>query len=154
MWQPRQDFAKEQWKHVSLSRIQMYSCRNNQGEVGLDPHLLNLTPDHGNGKSGRSGSDIGSDLGRRAYEAIGSQVSQLEAMLGRDSDIGVTIPSANDFVHIYLRNFALADLEFICFLGIDTKGRNVRLLQHVTQLSAMLVEVPKRGKIAFRIGGA
>lgn len=92
----------------------------------MDQHLLNRMPDHGNGKSGSLGSDIDSDFVRRVFEAVGSQVCQLEAMLGRDSEIGVTIPSANDSVHIYLRNFALAGLEFICFLEGYTKGRNDR----------------------------
>lgn len=93
-------------------------------------------------------------MGQKFFEAFGSQVAQLEAILDRDSEIGVTLPNANNSVHIYLRNFALIGQEFMCFLGVDTSGRNVRLIQHVTQINAMLVEVPKLGKVAFRIGSA
>lgn len=99
-------------------------------------------------------SNLRGDLGRQAFEAFGNQVTLLEAILDRNSELGITLPNANNSVHIYLRNFALSGEEFICILGVDTKGRNVRLIQHVTQLSAMLVEVPKLGKIAFRIGSA
>lgn len=91
-------------------------------------------------------------MGQAFFEAFGSQVAQLEAILDRDSEIGVTLPNANNSVHIYLRNFALISQEFLCILGVDTEGRNVRLIQHFTQINAMLVEVPKRGKVAFRIG--
>lgn len=91
-------------------------------------------------------------MGQAFFEAFGSQVSQLEAILDRDSEIGVTLPNANNSAHIYLRNFALIGQEFMCIFGVDTNGRNVRLIQHITQFNTMLVEVPKFGNVAFRIG--
>lgn len=104
------------------------------------------------GKTDRSEVELRRTLSRHAFEAFGSQVSQFEAVIDRDSELGITIPGANDSVHIYLRNFALVGFEFICFMGLDTKGRNVRLIQYITQMNVMLVEVPKFGAVAFRIG--
>lgn len=103
------------------------------------------------GKSGQPEADSGQALGRQAFEAFSGQVRQLEAMLGRDSEIGLMIPGAGSSVRIHLRNFALIGQELICFLGVDTEKRNVRLMQNTSQLSVMILEVPKLGDIAFRI---
>ena len=87
-----------------------------------------------------------------AFEALGDYVKEFEADLDDDHEIGARLVSFGHSVQIHVQHISYAEPFLITFEGVDGGGQRMRLIQHVSQLSFLLVAVRKLEDKPYRIG--
>jgi len=88
-----------------------------------------------------------------AYERLTKQIIDFEGKLNDDEEIGarlVSCPGPEGVFHVEDMSYWGPDL--IMFYGTDQDGRPRQLIQHVSQINILLSAIPKKEKIAKRIG--
>lgn len=88
----------------------------------------------------------------RVFEQLHQEITELEAELVPGEDILGLFVLFGAASSVAITQIRLAD-QMICFCGIDDAGREVRLLQHFSQVSVLLVKDklhrPTRAPIEF-----
>ncbi|QUS39069.1 hypothetical protein RPMA_09655 [Tardiphaga alba] len=82
-------------------------------------------------------------------ERVRRLIAAFESKLGEDAEIGMTVSAGST---IRLRSIGASDPDMLIFTGLDDHGAKACLLQHHSQLSLLLVAVPKIEDKPFRIG--
>ncbi|MER9848819.1 hypothetical protein NKJ40_14760 [Mesorhizobium sp. M0119] len=85
------------------------------------------------------------------HKRIADMIEQFEKNLGLESELGLTVVGGQDSP-IHLRSFACSPPDILEFHGVNERGQSVTLIQHHTQTSLLLTELPKIKAKAFRIG--
>ena len=86
------------------------------------------------------------------FEALGSYVRDFETQLDDNHELGARLVSFGSSIQIHVQSISYSKPFLITFEGIDGEGRRMRLIQHVSQLSFLLVAVPKLKETPYRIG--
>ena len=89
-----------------------------------------------------------------AHERLVGYIQSFEAALDDEHEIGARLVSFGATVVFHIEDIGYHGPDIITFRGIDTDGRRVQLVQHVTQLSVLLIAMEKIGPEARRIGFA
>ncbi len=86
------------------------------------------------------------------HERIVRSIVDFEGKLSQDEEIGLRLVNfgANEIIHI--DNVGYWGPDLVIFYGHNADGHAVELLQHVTQVSVLLVAVPKEKDEPRRIG--
>jgi len=87
-----------------------------------------------------------------AFESLGSYVRDFEAGLDAQHEIGARLVSFGTAITIHVQGVDYSPPSLLTFTGVTGKGEKVQLIQHVSQLSFLLMAVPKIGESAYRIG--
>jgi hypothetical protein len=87
-----------------------------------------------------------------AFESLGSYVKKFEDELDADHEIGARLVSFGNSITIHVQGVGYSAPSLLTFTGVTEKGDKVKLIQHVTQLSFLLVALPKIGATAYRVG--
>lgn len=88
-----------------------------------------------------------------AFEQLVEEIVEFEKQLNSDEEIGGRFVSAPIEGAISIENVGYRNPSMIVFVGKNADGRPVRLLQHHSQLSVLLVALAKQGdQPARRIG--
>src|SRR5438093_1483893 len=86
------------------------------------------------------------------YERIVRSINDFEERLDPDHEVGARLVSFAADSKIHIENVGYWGPDIIIFYGVDNDRKQVQLLQHISQLSVLLLAVPKLHKEARRIG--
>ena len=85
-------------------------------------------------------------------------IREFEAQLERDKEIGGRMVSFGSVVQFHIVDMGYWGPDIITFDGIDEQGNRMKLIQNISQLNVLLVEMPKRRpeaeprRIGFELG--
>lgn len=85
-------------------------------------------------------------------------IREFEAQLDPDKEIGGRMVSFGSVVQFHIVDMGYWGPDIITFDGIDEQGNRMKLIQNISQLNVLLVEMPKRKpeaeprRIGFELG--
>jgi hypothetical protein len=82
-------------------------------------------------------------------ERVRGLIAAFERKIGEDAEVGMSVAAA---APIRLRSITVSNPDMMIFNGVDESGASVCLLQHHSQMSLLLVAIPKLDEKPFRIG--
>lgn len=77
------------------------------------------------------------------YNRLMTMIGQFEARLDDQHEIGMRLVSFGDSKVIRLNSMGWYNPSLISFAGLDQDGNSVELIQHVSQISLLLITLPK-----------
>lgn len=86
------------------------------------------------------------------FKSLGDYVRSFEDELDDDHEVGARLVSFGNAVQIHVQSIGFTAPFLITFSGVTEKGDSVRLIQHVSQLSFLLVSLRKISETPYRIG--
>lgn len=86
------------------------------------------------------------------FKSLGQYVREFEAELDDDHEVGARLVSFGNAIQIHVQSIGFTAPFLITFSGVTEKGDAVRLIQHVSQLSFLLVSLKKIADTPYRIG--
>lgn len=86
------------------------------------------------------------------YERLAKYIKDFEAALDDDHEIGARLVSFGQNVTFHIENIGYYGPDIIHFDGRNEAMEKVQLIQHVSQLSVLLVAVKKQQDKPRRIG--
>jgi hypothetical protein len=89
-----------------------------------------------------------------AYERIIKYIREFEDGLDENHEVGARLVSFGQTLTFHIEDMGYHGPDIITFYGIAENEEHVQLIQHISQLSVLLVAVKKLGKKAKRIGFA
>ena len=101
------------------------------------------------------GADTAISLPNHAEEAVKAvyeEIADFESNLDADHEIGMPIVGGPAGLCVHVRQVYPFDSDKLVFVGIDNEQRPVRLIQHLSQLSFLMLAAPRLGPVAVRIG--
>jgi hypothetical protein len=78
------------------------------------------------------------------YTALCDYIRGFEEILDDTQEVGARLVSFGNTVTFHVRNIDYSQPSVITFDGVTDEGNKVRLVQHVTQLSVLLIALPVR----------
>lgn len=87
-----------------------------------------------------------------AYERLAKYICEFEADLDDDHEIGARLVSHGSGITFHIEDLGYHGPDLVTFYGTGASGERVQLIQHISQISVLLVGVPKAGEKAQRIG--
>ena len=86
------------------------------------------------------------------YDRLISYIVDFEKDLKTDEEVGARLVSFGETIIIHIDKLGYWNPSLICFYGRDSNDREVQLIQHVTQISILLMKVPRTNPERVRIG--
>lgn len=86
------------------------------------------------------------------YDRLIEYIVDFEADLKPDEEVGARLISFGESITIHIDDLGYSNPSLICFYGRDNNDRDVQLIQHITQISVLLVKVPRANQERERIG--
>lgn len=86
------------------------------------------------------------------HERLVRSIVEFEKSLDEAQEIGARLVNFSEREPIHISDVGFWGPDLIIFYGTNADGRSVQLLQHVTQVSVLLVALPKEHQQARRIG--
>lgn len=86
------------------------------------------------------------------FESLGDYVKAFEADLDVEHEVGARLVSFGSAVTIHVQRIGYSAPALITFSGLTEKGDKVQLIQHISQLSFLLVSLKKISDTPYRIG--
>ncbi|MER9474369.1 DUF6173 family protein [Mesorhizobium sp. M0520] len=86
------------------------------------------------------------------YERIARSINEFEGNLDPDQEVGARLTTFGPAEIISIDDVGYWGPDMIIFYGHDSKGQPAQLLQHITQVSVMLVAVKVENASPRRIG--
>ncbi len=86
------------------------------------------------------------------YERLGIYIKDFEANLDNEHEIGARLVSFGQTLTFHIENVGYYGPDIINFDGINSDGKKVQLIQHISQLSVLLVAMKKLKDKPNRIG--
>lgn len=87
-----------------------------------------------------------------AYKALVSYINEFQDELDDEHEVGARLVSFGNEVRFHIQDVGYTAPTLITFTGVMDNGDRVQLVQHVSQLSVLLVAVAKREDKPYRIG--
>lgn len=86
------------------------------------------------------------------FNSLGEYVRAFEKELDEDHEVGARLVSFGTSIQIHVHAISYTAPFLITFSGVTENGDAVRLIQHVSQLSFLLVALKKISDAPYRIG--
>jgi hypothetical protein len=87
------------------------------------------------------------------FKPLMKEIEEFQANLSADEEVGAYLAAFGREVLIHVERVAYRNPHLMIFRGTkDGTSLRVELLQHTSQMSVLLVAVPKAGPVARRIG--
>jgi hypothetical protein len=86
------------------------------------------------------------------YERLKKYIKEFEAQLDDDHEVGAHLVSFGQNVTFHIQDMGYHGPDIITFYGKDDQGQDLQLIQHISQLSVLLVQVRKQHEQPRRIG--
>ena len=87
-----------------------------------------------------------------AYKALVTYINDFQDDLDDEHEVGARLVSFGNEVRFHIQEVGYTAPTLITFTGVMDNGDRVQLVQHVSQLSVLLVAVAKREDKPYRIG--
>src|SRR4051812_44438615 len=95
----------------------------------------------------------GSNLAENYCKQLLTHIEEFEKDLSDDEEVGAKLVNF-DGLTVHVHSVGYWNPALICFYGVDSKNRTVRLVQHISQINLLLVKVkrldPNRERIGFK----
>jgi len=89
---------------------------------------------------------------RWMHKRLAEYIRDFESDLDEDHEIGARLVSFGQTVVFHIEDMGYYGPDIICFYGINEQSEAVQLIQHISQLSVLLVAVKKLEEKPRRIG--
>ena len=87
------------------------------------------------------------NFAREFYKRLVSMVNDFNQSLDSDNEVGVQMCNFGQKITAYITDIRYWNPSLIIFCGFDKDtGNPVQLIQHVTQISILLIKLPKKNK--------
>jgi hypothetical protein len=86
------------------------------------------------------------------YERLTKYIKEFENELDDEHEVGARLVSFGNAVTFYISKLGYYGPDIICFYGVGEKGEKFQLIQNISQLSVLLMALPKLEKKVRRIG--
>lgn len=86
------------------------------------------------------------------YEKLIEYIIDFEKELEDNEEVGAKLVSFGESIIIHIDDIGFSNPRLICFYGYDTQGQKVKLIQHVNQISVLLIVVKRTDPERVRIG--
>ncbi len=86
------------------------------------------------------------------YKRLVSWISDFEKELDGDHEVAVRLVSFGQALSFHLQDMSYWNPSLIRFDGVTSEGQTVQLIQHVSQISVLLMRAEKLGGKANRVG--
>jgi hypothetical protein len=93
-----------------------------------------------------------SNPAKSMYERLALQIQQFEKDLDEQHETAARMVSFGQETTFHIENMGYLGSDTITFFGRNEMGEKVQLIQHLSQLSILLVAVVKRSEKPNRIG--
>ena len=77
-------------------------------------------------------------------EKLSDYIDEFDKSLNQEQDIGIKLVSFGQTIQFTVRNIGYNNPKLICFCGEMPDGSPVQLIQHVNQLSILLIAVQRK----------
>jgi hypothetical protein len=91
------------------------------------------------------------DPARRVFDTLVETIKSFESSLDNQHEVGVNIVSFGSSFILHVHSVNRLSEDIITFYGIDEDGQQAQLIQHVSQLSVLLIKVKKQQEQPQRI---
>ena len=78
------------------------------------------------------------------YQRLEAQIRDFDQQLDQDHEVGVKLVTFGQAVTFHVSGLGYYNPALIFFYGETAEGEKVQLIQHVSQISFMLMSIPKR----------
>lgn len=95
---------------------------------------------------------VNQNLAEWMYERLVRSINDFEQELDQDHEVGARLVSFGAELTFHIDDVGYWGPDIIIFHGTDTNGKKVKLLQHISQLSVLLVATDKVRSEPRRIG--
>lgn len=99
--------------------------------------------------------DINEPFSAKAYyERLVEYIIDFEKDLTDKEEVGAKIVSFGESMIIHIDDIGYWNPRLISFQGFDTKGQKIQLIQHVNQISILLIKVkrmPERIRVGYKL---
>ncbi|MGH1456652.1 MAG: DUF6173 family protein [Alphaproteobacteria bacterium] len=80
------------------------------------------------------------------FERLSHYIMSFEESLDDNHEVGGRMVSFGSNLQFHITSIGYYEPDIICFYGLNKKGEKMQLIQHVSQLSVLLVAVKKMNK--------
>lgn len=87
-----------------------------------------------------------------AYERLVEYIKKFELELDEEHEIGARLVTFGNKVVFHIEDISYWGPDIITFYGVKESGEKVQLIQHISQISVLLIAVKKLGEKPRRIG--
>ena len=87
---------------------------------------------------------INANLASEFYKRIFAMIDNFEANLSEHEEVGVYLVSFGNAIQFHIEDIAYYNPSLINFIGRLDNGSRVELVQHVNQISFLLMALPKQ----------
>jgi hypothetical protein len=89
------------------------------------------------------------------YERLADYIINFEKELKENEEVGAKLITFGESIIIHIDDIGYWNPRLITFDGYDTTGQKVKLIQHVNQISVLLIKLerthPERPRIGFKL---
>lgn len=87
-----------------------------------------------------------------AFKGLMEYIQTFEAGLDEEHEVGARLVSFGSEVRFHVESVGYKAPSLVTFIGVTDSGDRVQLVQHVSQISFLLIAVRKREEKPYRIG--
>jgi len=78
------------------------------------------------------------------YKRLAETIEQFDADLDNEHEVGVRLVSFGQSVVFHLQDMGYSNPSLLFFFGVMDDGSPVQLIQHVSQISVLLIKLPRK----------
>jgi Family of unknown function (DUF6173) len=78
------------------------------------------------------------------YKRLAKLIEDFDASLDQGHEVGVRLVSFGQSIIFHLQNMGYWNPSLLFFIGVTDDGNPVQLIQHVSQISVLLMKLPRR----------
>ena len=86
------------------------------------------------------------------FNRLADYIISFESELDQEHEVGAKLVSFGEAITISIDSMGFWNPQLISFYGFDTNGNKVQLIQHISQISVLLISLPRTNIERPRIG--
>lgn len=94
-----------------------------------------------------------SSTAKAAATTIYQEMTKFQNELDDTHDVGVSLVQFGSSITVLVNSIGYRGYNLVVFYGTDTNGNKVELIQHINQLSFILISCPKEAEVKKRTIG-
>ncbi len=96
--------------------------------------------------------DSATNPAKWTYTRLVEYIKDFEAELDNDHEIGARLVSFGQSITFHIQDMGYYGPDIISFDGTNDQGEKLQLIQHISQLSVLLIGMKKQNETPRRIG--
>lgn len=87
-----------------------------------------------------------------AFKGLKKYIQDFEDGLDADHEVGARLVSFGNEVRFHVEKVGYMEPTLVTFIGVSDAGERVQLVQHVSQISVLLIALRRREEKPYRVG--